>query len=111
MVPYAQHSVTSYNNGQLHVERSMNSLPSYGVPGSGHKPYLLPKPTAPAKENLGAVTVNSIPNKVAVGENPKQIVANSKLSQSAKKGAPKGVNPQFIDPPEEFQFLSTKCSR
>ena len=113
IVPYAQHSVTSYINGQLHLERPMNSVPNYGAPGAASKPYLLPKPTPPpAKANPeGGVIVNSVPNRVAVSQDTKPVV-NSKPSPVIKSVVSKThVNPQFIDPPEEFQFLSTKRSR
>ena len=118
IVPYAQHSVTSYINGQLHVERGMNNLPNYAPPGAANKPYLLPKPTAPVKGNPeGGVIANSVatpePNRVVVGENAKP-VENSKPSQVIKSVSSKGhhhLNPQFIDPPEEFQFRSNKRSR
>ena len=122
IVPYAQHSVTSYINGQLHLERAMNSVPNYaGVPpGAATKPYLLPKPAPPpapvVKGNTeSGPTVNSVaapvPNRVIVGPNSKPVV-NSKPSQVIKSvGSKTQVNPQFIDPPEEFQFLSNKRSR
>lgn len=117
IVPYAQHSVTSYINGQLHLERGMNNLPNYSPSGAANKPYLLPKPTAPVKGNPeGGVIVNSVatpvPNRVVVGENAKP-VENSKPSPVIKSVSSKGhhLNPQFIDPPEEFQFRSNKRSR
>ena len=122
IVPYAQHSVTSYINGQLHLERAMNSVPNYaGVPpGAATKPYLLPKPAPPpapvVKGNTeSGPTVNSVaapvPNRVIVGPTSKPVV-NSKPSQVIKSvGSKTQVNPQFIDPPEEFQFLSNKRSR
>lgn len=117
IVPYAQHSVTSYINGQLHLERAMNSVPNYGgVPGVGNKPYLLPKPTPPVPiKTEGGVIVNSVaapvPNRVVVGQNSRPSV-KSKPSQVIKSAGTKThINPQFIDPPEEFQFLSNKRSR
>lgn len=114
IVPYAQHSVTSYINGQLHVERPVNNMPNYAVSGPGNKPHLLPKPPPTQIKTEGGVTVNSVgnpvPNKVAVGQNSKPVV-NNKSSQPVKHVVTKGVHPQFIDPPEEFQFLSSKRSR
>lgn len=114
IVPYAQHSVTSYINGQLHMERSMNSVPNYTVPGATNKPYLLPKPPVPPIKTESGVTVNSVantvPNKVVVGQNSKPAV-NNKSSQNVKHVMSKSIHPQFIDPPEEFQFLSSKRSR
>ena len=114
IVPYAQHSVTSYINGQLHMERSMNSMPNYTVPGATNKPYLLPKPPAPPIKTESGVAVNSVgdtvPNKVVVGQNSKPVV-NNKSSQNVKHVMSKSMHPQFIDPPEEFQFLSSKRSR
>lgn len=101
----------------------MNSVPNYGgVPGAAaNKPYLLPKPTPPpappaVKGNPeGGLIVNSVaapvPNRVIVGPNSKPVV-NSKPSQVIKSvGSKSQINPQFIDPPEEFQFLSNKRSR
>ena len=116
IVPYAQHSVTSYINGQLHLERAMNSVPNYGVPGTPTKPYLLPKPAPPPPTKgspEGGILVNSVatpvPNKVVVSS---KAVVNSKSSQVIKSvGSKTHANPQFIDPPEEFQFLSNKRSR
>lgn len=114
IVPYAQHSVTSYINGQLHMERSMNSVPNYTVPGATNKPYLLPKPPVPPIKTESGVAVNSVgntvPNKVVVGQNSKPAV-NNKSSQNVKHVMSKSIHPQFIDPPEEFQFLSSKRSR
>lgn len=114
IVPYAQHSVTSYINGQLHMERSMNSVPNYTVPGATNKPYLLPKPPVPPIKTESGVAVNSVgntvPNKVVVGQNSKPAV-NNKSSQNVKHVISKSIHPQFIDPPEEFQFLSSKRSR
>ena len=117
IVPYAQHSVTSYINGQLHLERTMNSMPNYAVPAATNKPYLLPKPPAPPVPQIKTepgVTVNSVgnavPTKVVVAPNSKPVV-NNKSSQHVKTVLTKGVHPQFIDPPEEFQFLSNKRSR
>lgn len=97
----------------------MNSVPNYGAPGAANKPYLLPKPAPPPTKGNpegGGVIVNSVatpvPNRVVVGQNSKPVV-NSKPSQIIKSvgSKPTHVNPQFIDPPEEFQFLSNKRSR
>ena len=122
IVPYAQHSVTSYINGQLHLERAMNSVPNYGSvpPGAANKPYLLPKPAPPPAPAVKGnpeegLIVNSVAapvsSRVIVAPNPKPVV-NSKPSQVIKSvGSKTQVNPQFIDPPEEFQFLSNKRSR
>lgn len=120
IVPYAQHSVTSYINGQLHVERA---VPNYAAQSEGNKPYLLPKPptTAPAPAPAPAIKVeggvtanaasNAVPNKVIVSQNTKPVVHN-KPAPSVKHVMSKGgIHPQFIDPPEEFQFLSNKHSR
>lgn len=122
IVPYAQHSVTSYINGQLHLERAMNSVPNYGgvPPGAANKPYLLPKPAPPPPPAVKGnpeegLIVNSVAapvsSRVIVAPNPKPVV-NSKPTQVIKSvGSKTQVNPQFIDPPEEFQFLSNKRSR
>ena len=114
IVPYAQHSVTSYINGQLHVERA---VPNYAAQSAGNKPYLLPKPpaAAPPIKVEGGVTPNAagnaVPNKVIVSQSTKPVVHN-KQAPSVKHVMTKGgVHPQFIDPPEEFQFLSNKHSR
>ena len=122
IVPYAQHSVTSYINGQLHVERA---VPNCAAQSAGNKPYLLPKPPttapapapapAPAIKVEGGVTANAasnaVPNKVIVSQNTKPVVHN-KPAPSVKHVMSKGgIHPQFIDPPEEFQFLSNKHSR
>lgn len=115
IMPYAQHSVTSYINGQLHIERGMNSMPNYTVSSASNKPYLLPKPPAPPIKVESGAPVNSVgdavPNKVmVVGQSAKPAV-NNKTNQNVKNNIFKSIHPQFIDPPEEFQFLSNKLSR
>lgn len=115
IMPYAQHSVTSYINGQLHIERGMNSMPNYTVSNASNKPYLLPKPPAQPIKVESGVPVNSVgdavPNKVmVVGQSAKPAV-NNKTNQNVKHSIFKSIHPQFIDPPEEFQFLSNKLSR
>jgi len=100
----------------------MNSVPNYGgvPPGAANKPYLLPKPAPPPAPAVKGnpeegLIVNSVAapvsSRVIVAPNPKPVV-NSKPSQVIKSvGSKTQVNPQFIDPPEEFQFLSNKRSR
>ena len=87
-------------------------MPNYA--GAGNKPYLLPKPAPPPIKTEGGMTVNSVgnavPSKVLVTQNSKPVV-NNKPSQHVKHVMTKGVQPQFIDPPEEFQFQSNKRSR
>ena len=95
IVPYAEHSVTTYNNGQLVTEKP--ALNNYSASGQPQKPYLLPKPTTAAKGNTPAGLVVT-----KVGRN--------KTPNSKSKKDPRG-SPQYIDPPEEFQFLSNKKSR
>ena len=89
-------------------------MPNYAVPGAGNKPYLLPKPAPPPVKVEGGVPANAVgnavPNKVVIGQNSRPVV-NSKPTQNVKHVVTKGFHPQFIDPPEEFQFLSSKRSR
>lgn len=93
ITPYAQHSVTSYNNGQADHKHQ----PNFGVPQPKTKTFLLPK-NSPQK------ITTMVNNKTLVKGQP---TGNRRsLSQGNGAYSRDKMNAQYIDPPEEFQFTA-----
>ena len=92
-----------------------NTSHNYIRTGTQTKTFLLPKVNSNAPQ--GANLKNS-PGGVPISQNKKSVghmtaTTNGKSSKGPKKitlgGGDSG--PQYIDPPEEFQFVSNKKSR
>ncbi|XP_048586587.1 metastasis-associated protein MTA3 isoform X2 [Nematostella vectensis] len=101
IMPYAHHSVTSYNNGQAQGRAAS---------GQNHadkgKPFLLPKQAAQGK---GGPVMNA-------SSKPVQRPANvNRRSHYQGNGTPHTHrdknNPQYIDPPEEFLYTASRKTR
>ena len=120
-MPYAQHSVTSYKNGQMVDKAAMSNSQNYIRSGTQTKTFLLPKGgslNAPhgmnVKLNPAGIPHSQNKTLASVG-----LVTNMKATTNGKSGkVPKKLSvgggdggPQYIDPPEEFQFVSNKKSR
>lgn len=100
IAPYAQHSVTSYNNGQTGVDHAQN----YGAQILKPKSFLVPKNSPQKTGGLMNSNSKSMPKGAPVGNRRSLSQGNGAYSRDK-------VNAQYIDPPEEFQFTANRKIR
>lgn len=109
--------MTSYKNGQVIDKTATNNPQNYMRAGTPTKTFLLPKGSVNTPHGT---SVKSSSGGVPNSQNKTQSsVRNMTATTNGKSGkVPKKINignsdggPQYIDPPEEFQFVSNKKSR
>jgi hypothetical protein len=102
MAPYAEHTVTSYNTPGLKSPPQPPAAPPISQP--------LSKPPPKQQQSEQEPTLGAGVNRKLSAPSVKNHSAVNGQNKSRGRSSPTR-QPQFIDPPEEFVFSSTKVMR